>query len=130
MQLPSELFCWLRGLKLIQTSEFQALSEKQQLDDRESKEIYYGITILRLIDKICTIKKIEYLKFNVDSSVPVFSKARMNLNWRAAFTTLPKIGLALDPEMLTLILNGDISIFIDVLSTIYHKFGKKVDMQE
>ena len=90
----------------------------------------YGITILRLIDKICVIKRTEYLKLNVESSVPVFSKAKMILNWRTAFQNLPKLGLSLDPELLTLVQNGDEAMMIDVLNTVYHKFGKKVDMQE
>ena len=96
LQLSSELFCWLRGLKLLTTPNFQALADKQTLEERDSKEIYYGITIQKLVDKVCTIKKIEYLKLNADHSKPIFSKARMILNWRAAFASLPKLGLSFE----------------------------------
>lgn len=112
------------------TKEFTALAESQQLDERDEKELVFGITILRLIDKICVIKRTEYLKLNVENTVPVFSKAKLILNWRSAFHSLTKLGLSLDPELLTLVQNGDESMMIDVLNTIYHKFGKKVDIQE
>jgi hypothetical protein len=130
MLIPSELFCWLRGLRLIQTKDFQALADTQAIDERDEKEILYGVTALRLIDKICTIKRVEYLKLNVDEGVPVFSKAKMILNWRTAFQMLPKLGLSLDPELLSLVQNGDEAMMIDVLNTVYHRFGKKVDLQE
>lgn len=130
MLIPSELFCWLRGLKLLHTKEFQALAEQQAVEERDAKEIFYGVAALRLIDKICTIKRVEYLKLHVDESVPVFSKAKMILNWRTAFQLLPKLGLSLDPELLSLVQNGDEAMMIDVLNTVYHKFGKKVDLQE
>lgn len=130
MLIPSELFCWLRGLRLLSTKEFIALAETQELEERDEKEIVFGITILRLIDKICVIKRTEYLKLNVENTVPVFTKAKMILNWRSAFHSLTKLGLSLDPELLSLVQNGDESMMVDVLNTIYHRFGKKVDIQE
>ena len=130
MKLPSEVYCWLRGLKLLQSSDFQALSDTQTIDERDEKEIYYGITVLRLIDRICTIKKVEYLKLSITASVPVFSKPKMIMNWRSAFNLLPKLGLGMDSEQLSLIMTGDVDMMIDVIECMYKKFGKKVDLQE
>ena len=130
MKLPSELFCWLKGLKLIESKEFQALSQEQLLEERDAKAIYYGLTVLRVIDRVCTIKKVEYLKLNVDNNVPVFSRPKMMLNWKSAFSLLPKLGLGMDAEQLSLIIAGDEDMMVDVLETVYKRFGKKVDLQE
>lgn len=131
MKLPSELFCWLKALRLIKNSpDFQALADYQDLDPHDQKEIEYGLTVLKLADKICAIKKIEYLKLGAEHAVPIFTKAKMIINWRTGFNLLSKLGLGLEPELLNLIINGDTSIVIDVMTLIYKKFGKKVDLAE
>lgn len=131
MKLPSELFCWLKALRLISHSpDFQALQEYQDVHTQDQKEIEYGVTVLKLADKICSIKKIEYLKLGAEHAVPIFTKAKLILNWRTGFNLLAKLGLGLEPELLNLIVSGDTSIIIDVLGTIYKRFGKKVDLAE
>lgn len=131
MKLPSELFCWLKALRLIKLSpDFQALADYQDLDPHDQKEIEYGLTVLKLADKICAIKKIEYLKLGAEHAVPIFTKAKMIINWRTGFNLLAKLGLGLEPELLNLIINGDTSIIVDVMTLIYKKFGKKVDLAE
>lgn len=130
MKLPSELFCWLKGLRLLDTKDFQALAPLQLLEEPDAKAIFHGLTVLRLIDRVCAIKKVEYLQLHVDQRVPVFSKPKMMLNWKAAFGLLPKLGLGMDAEQLRLILAGDEDMMVDVLEAVYRRFGKKVDLQE
>jgi hypothetical protein len=128
MELNSELYSWLRSLKVLKHDLEVNNEGMYTIPESESEKLEYGLNftpILKRVNRVINKLERETTPMpELNTLKEVKSPAAKLYNWKILSTALATIGVTVDPDSRSLIVAGDRQIVIEVLKQI-HEAEKK-----
>ena len=130
--LDSDLFNWLISLGLLKSSNAikQNNNNKCELDANISQQFATGIIFSKIVEKILKLqsnkKQDPYILSNIDSLKNNSTPASKLYNWNIICEALKKMNVAVDQDIKSLVVAGDLDLINELLREVYKTYTTTV----
>ena len=127
--LDSDLFNWLISLGLLKSSNAikQTSNNKCELDANISEQFATGIIFSKIVEKILKLqsnnKQDPYILSNIDSLKNTSTPAAKLYNWNIICEALKKMNIAVDQDIKSLVVAGDLDLINELLREVYKTYS-------
>ena len=130
--LDSDMFNWLISLGLLKNSNAikQISNNKCELDTNISQQFATGIIFSKIVEKILKLqsnnKQESYILSNIDSLKNAITPASKLYNWNIICEALKKMNIAVDQDIKSLVVAGDLDLINELLREVYKAYSSTV----
>jgi CH-like domain in sperm protein len=126
--LDPEIYKWLISLKIIPFNPKHILSSsgKYEIDETTSKNFENGRIFSEIIKHIYSLENKPFPK-TLDNLKEQSTPAARLYNWNVLYENMKHLGFALDPDLKSLLVSGDVQIINEFLKEIYESISLRLE---